>query len=76
MAAIGFTTLPILYYLFDFDNRWQLPLTMKILGVNATDHPGYEIHYVFCSYATVHGGILIAGNVSFGTISTYIHYII
>lgn len=74
MAAVGLIALPILYYVFDFDNRWQLPLTMKILGINATAHPGYEMHYVFCSYATVHGGILIAGSFAPKKISNFIEF--
>lgn len=61
MAFFAFVSMPILYYLFDINKRWQLPLAMKIIGIDNDSHPGYEIHYAFCVISILYGAIVIGG---------------
>lgn len=64
MAAVTLSSMPIIYYLFDF-KHWQLPLPIKIIGVDEVSHPGYEIHYAICFTTVMYGGIVIAGKLAF-----------
>lgn len=61
IAGLTFISMPAFFYLLDSDHRWQLPLAMKIIGIDHASHPGYEIHYAYCIITISYGAIVIAG---------------